>query len=138
MSEQVLNNLLSFTVSVIFIKPKSINPNIAIYNNQIGYGNFIMPNTPITINFGVPVEQFGFPGIEYNCFNGFTWVDLILRSGAITSHLILSGSDVTAINQSNINGIGFVTFCLAYCPVSYFIDGNLWTCVKCSEYIPYC
>lgn len=120
------------------MKPKSISRSISIYLTYAAYGSQRSPSNMVT-NFAVPIDLFGYPASEFNCFSGFTWIDLLLGMGPITSKLIISGLDITnTINQADIRGIVIVVMCYGQCPPSYFILTDPSTCLKCSNYIPYC
>lgn len=86
------------------MKPKSINPSISTYLTSVTYNSV---STNIVTNFGVPIDLFGHPASEFNCFSGFTWIEFLLIMGQKTSKLIISGLDinntiVTAYTQTGL------------------------------------
>lgn len=102
--ERNIHNIANIVITTIFIKPNSINHSIATYKRRISYGTYgagAYPSEGMITNFGVPINLFGYPASEFNCFIGFTWVDLIFNVGPLTSKLIMSGPDITStINRS--------------------------------------
>lgn len=131
-------NLKRITFSVLFTKPLQASPSISFYYKTVQYGNYYS-HLPFTFNYGVPVAIYGSPVTSNNCFFGFQYYAITLHSGDITTHLQISGLEITDIYYSTDIYAALLTgACLAQCLPSYFMKTLNSSCVKCSDFMQNC